>query len=290
MSLPRVPLSLHRLGHAALGRVAPGLAGRIATDVFSSTRTLGTHPDDVLPLGARRFEVPGDPDIRGGYLWGEEGPSALLVHGWATDSSRMHSLVAPLRSLGYRVAAFDAPGHGVSEGNQATMTQFERATGAVVDALGDVRVIVAHSLGSLAALSAVARRPELPVECLVLLSPTSTLPGVLERWSRSDLRLRRPIVERIYEELHRRNGMPLSHWDAIGLGGELTCPILVIHDPEDAVVPYSDAESVVAGLRDARLEPAPGCGHFKILTASAVKDLIGTFTSTHAKGGPTAVR
>lgn len=284
-----MPLSFHRLGHAALGRVAPGLAGRIATDVFSSTRTIGTHPDDVLPLGARRFEVP-DPDVRGGYLWGEEGPSALLVHGWATDSSRMHSLVAPLRALGYRVAAFDAPGHGVAEGTQATMTQFERATGAVVDALGDVRVIVAHSLGSLAALSVAARRPELPVECLVLISPPCTLPGVLERWARSELRLRRPIVERIYTELHRRNGMPLAHWDAIGLGGDLTCPVLVIHDPADDVVPYGDAEAIVAGLRNARLEAASGCGHFKILTAPAVKDLIGTFASRHAKGGPAAVR
>jgi pimeloyl-ACP methyl ester carboxylesterase len=290
MTVPRVPLPVWRLGHAALGRMAPGLAGRIATDTFSSTRALGTHPDDVLPLGARRFEVRGDPDIRGGYLWGEEGPTVLLVHGWGTDSSRMHGLVAPLRALRYRVAAFDAPGHGVSAGTQATMTQFTRATEAVLDALGDVRVIVAHSLGSIAAIGAAARRPELPVECLILIAPTCTLTGVLERWSRSELRLRRQIVERIYRELRRRNGVPVSHWDVVGLGGNLDCPVLVIHDPRDDVVPYSEAEAIAVGLHDARLEDAPGHGHLGILMAPAVKDLIAAFAARHASSGPKAVR
>lgn len=290
MTVPRVPLPVRRLGHAALGRMAPELAGRIATGAFSSTRALGTHPDDVLPLGARRFDVPGDPDIRGGYVWGEDGPAALLVHGWGTDSSSMHGLVAPLRALGYRVAAFDAPGHGVSEGTQATMTQFTRATGAVLDALGDVRVIVAHSLGSIAAVGAAARRLELAVESLMFIAPTCTLTGVLERWSRSELRLWRPIVEGIYRELRRRNGVPVSHWDVVGLGENLDCPVLVIHDPQDDVVPYSEAEAIAVGLRNARLEAAPGYGHIGILMAPAVKDLIAAFAARHASSGPKAVR
>lgn len=290
MTVPRMPLPLRRLGHAALGRIAPGAAGRIATDLFSSTRGQGTHPDDVLPLGAHRFEVRGDPDIRDGYLWGEPGQSsngtALLVHGWGTDSSRMHGLVAPLRALGYRVAAFDAPGHGVCAGTQSTMTRFARATGAVLDTLGDVRAIVAHSLGSIAAISEAAARPELPIERLVLIAPTCTVAGALERWSRSELRLRRPIVERVYQELHRRNGMPVTHWDIAALGANLDRPVLVIHDPHDDMVPYSEAEAVAGGLPDARLEAAPGYGHLAILMAPPVKDLMAGFVAPSS--GPKA--
>ena len=281
--MSRVPLPVRRLGYAALGRVAPGFAGRRATDAFSTTRALGLHPDDTVPLGARRFTVHGDEDVRGGYLWGgdEDGPVALLVHGWGMDSSSMQPLVAPLRELGYRVAAFDAPGHGVAEGSQATMTQFTRATGAVLDSLGDVRVVVAHSLGSIAATGAVAERPGLPVDCMVLIAPTCTLTGVLERWSRSELRLRRPVVEEIYAELWRRNGVPVSHWDVTGLGGDLTVPVLVLHDPGDDVVPYAEAEAVAAGVPAARLEAAPG-GHFGILMAPEVRKAVGAFVVEHA--------
>ncbi|WP_262401369.1 alpha/beta fold hydrolase [Actinomadura sp. CNU-125] len=165
MRAPRAPLPVRRLGYAAVGTVAPAAAGRRATDAFSTTRALGLRPDDVVP-DARRFTVGGDPDVRGGYLWGEDGPVALLVHGWGIDSSSMQALVPPLRALGYRVATFDAPGHGVAAGSQATMTQFTRATGAVLDALGDtfgeVRAVVAHSLGSIAAAGRSPRGPARP--------------------------------------------------------------------------------------------------------------------------------
>jgi pimeloyl-ACP methyl ester carboxylesterase len=281
-----VPLPARRLGHGALGRIAPALAGRFATTAFSSTRTSGIHPADVLPLGARRFDVPAEPDIRGGYLWGEAGMTALLVHGWGADSSSMHGLVTPLRALGYRVAAFDAPGHGVSAGTQATMAQFTRATGAVLDALGDVRVMVAHSLGSIAAVGAAAGRLDLAVDSLTLIAPACTLTGVLERWLASELRLGRPIADRIYQELLRRNGVPVSHWDVVGLGEDLACPVLVVHDPRDDLVPYSEAEAIAAGLRDARLEAAPGCGHLGILMSQAVKDLVAGFAARHASSGP----
>lgn len=41
--------------------------------------------------------------------------------------------------------------------------------------------------------------------------------------------------------------------------------MLVVHDPEDPVVPFPEAEAAVAGLRNARLEALPGHGHTGIL-------------------------
>ncbi|MEV6671271.1 alpha/beta fold hydrolase [Streptomyces sp. NPDC051162] len=276
------PLSLRRIAHAAVGAVLPGTGGRWATDVFSRTRTLGARPDNVLPLGARRFAVAGNPDVRGGYLWGDDGgPTALLVHGWGSDSSSMYSLIAPLRQLGYRVAAFDAPAHGVHEGTRATMTQFTTAVGAVLDSLGGARVVVAHSLGSIAAVGAVAARPRQGVDCLVLLAPTCTLSAVLERWAEAELRLSPAIVDRIRAELHRRNGVPVGHWDVVGLGRALDCPVLALHDPDDPVVPFREAEAIAAGLPAVRLERAPGRGHMGILMSPEVKSAVSAFVAEH---------
>jgi pimeloyl-ACP methyl ester carboxylesterase len=261
--------------------LAPGFGGRWATDVFSDTRAFGGRPDDVLPLGAREFAVAGNPDVRGGYLWGDgDAPVALLVHGWGADSSSMHSLVPPLRELGLAVAAFDAPAHGVNPGRTATMTQYTAAVAAVLRTLGEVRVIVAHSLGSIAAVSGVALAGA-DIDCLALLAPTCTLSGVLERWAPADMLATRPVVARVYQVLHERNGVPVSHWDVRARGAGIGCPVLAVHDPGDRVVPYGDAEDIAAALPDVRLVPAPGRGHMGILLAAEVKAEVAAFVGEH---------
>ncbi|MFG3024978.1 alpha/beta fold hydrolase [Streptomyces sp. NPDC048254] len=283
--------TLRGIAYAALGAVAPGAVSRWATDVFSDTRALRIRPDNLLPIGAARFSVENCPDSPSGYLWGERSAAgtALLVHGWASDSSSMHPLVGPMRDLGFTVAAFDAPAHGVRAGSQATMSQYADAVGAVLDTLGDVRVVVAHSLGTIAAIAAAAARGA-PLDCLVLISPTCTLAGVLERWDGAGLRLSSATVDGIRRELHRRNGVPVTHWDAVGLGRSLECPVLAIHDPDDPMVPYTDAETVVAGLSEARLERAPGEGHLAILVSRHVRALVSAFVAEHTadrRGGRT---
>ncbi|MGW1073750.1 alpha/beta fold hydrolase [Streptomyces sp. NPDC002537] len=276
------PPVLRRAAHAAVGALLPGVGGRWATDVFSRTRPLGGRPDNVLPLGARGFTVDSHPDVRGGYLWGDDdAPTALLVHGWGSDSSSMYSLIAPLRQLGYRVAAFDGPAHGVHEGVRATMTQYTTAVGAALDSLGGARVVVAHSLGSIAAVGALAARPREGVDCLVLVAPTCTLTAVLEGWAKGELRLSRGTVDRVYRELHRRNGVPVSHWDVVGLGGGLDRPVLALHDPDDPVVPFCEAEAIAAGLPGVRLERAPGRGHMGILMSPEVKSAVSAFVAEH---------
>ncbi|MFD0381879.1 alpha/beta fold hydrolase [Streptomyces stramineus] len=219
--------------------------------------------------------------MSGGYLWGDDGPTALLVHGWGADSTSMYSLITPLRELGYRVAAFDAPAHGVSKGKQATMTQYTVAVRAALDSLGGARVVVAHSLGSIAAIGAVAARPEERVDCITLVAPTCTLTAVLERWSRDELRLSRSTVDRVYRELHRRNGVPVSHWDVVGLGRALDIPVLALHDPDDPVVPICEAEAIAEGLRDVRLQRTPGRGHMGILMSPEVKSAVSAFVAEH---------
>lgn len=278
--------ALRGVAHAALATVMPGAASRWATDVFSGTRTVGMQPDNVLPLGGRRFTVDNCSDVPDGYLWGErdaDAGTALLVHGWASNSSSMHSMVAPMRDLGLAVAAFDAPVHGARTGSQTTMTQYTEAVGAVLDTLGDVRVMVAHSLGSIAAIGAAAQRMDRPLDCLVLIAPTCTLGGVLERWDGAGLRLPRGVGRKgLYRELHRRNGVPVSHWDAVALGTPLHCPVLAVHDPGDPMVPFSDAEAIADGLRNVRLEKAPGEGHSGILVSRRVRAMVADFVAEHA--------
>ncbi|WP_416486481.1 alpha/beta fold hydrolase [Streptomyces sp. CL12] len=275
------PHPLRRHAHTALSALAPRAAARWATSIFSSTRTYGLRPDNTLPLGATPFTIHGNHDVTDGFLWNKDGRgSALLVHGWAANSSSMHSLVPPLRNQGLRVAAFDGPAHGVRKGDQATMTQYTRAIGAALDTLGDVKVVVAHSLGGIAAIAAVAAHTGRMPECAVLIAPPATLGAVLERWDGGGLRLTPPLVQGIYKELHRRNGVPVSHWDLAARGTALDLPTLILHDPDDPLVPYTDARTITAGLKNAHLADADG-GHTGILMHHTTTTHITHFTTQH---------
>jgi pimeloyl-ACP methyl ester carboxylesterase len=274
------PPAVRRLGYAVGSAVAPAFTARRATNAFAVTRPLGTTPVDRPPLGATTIRLDASRDIRTGYVWDGGPGTALLVHGrgatrLGTDSSSMHSLVAPLRAAGLRVAAFDAPGHGVAPGATATIRQFTESVTAVVDTLADVRVVVAHSLGSIAAVAALACRTDLSLDGIVLLAPACTLTGALDRWSAG--RIPRRVVGRVAEELGLRNGVPADHWDIRTLGRALDVPVLVVHDPADPLVPFAEARAAAEALPRARLAAVRGPGHAGVLTATPVKQLISTF-------------
>lgn len=265
--------AVSRIGYAVGGMVAPAFTGRRATNAFAVTRPLGVTPDDLPPLGATKFRIDGSAYVRTGYLWGSGTSTALLVHGWGVDSSSMHALVPPLRESGLRVAAFDAPGHGVAPGSVATIRQFTESVTAVLDTLGDVRVVVAHSLGAIATVAAVAGRADL--DRIVLLAPACTLLGALDRWAAG--KVPRRVAARVAGELGRRNGVPASHWDIRTLGRRLDVPVLMVHDPADPLVPFAEVAAAAASPPRARLMTVRGPGHTGVLTAAPVKRLISTF-------------
>ncbi len=269
------PPAVRGLGYAVGGVVAPAFTARRATNAFAVTRPLGVRPADLPPLGATTFRIDASRDVRTGYLWGDGTGTALLVHGWGTDSSSMHGLVAPLRAAGLRVAAFDAPGHGVAPGAVATIRQFTESVTSVVDTLADVRVVVAHSLGSIATVAALASRAELSLDGIVLLAPACTLTGALDRWAAG--RIPHRVRDRVAGELGRRNGVPAGHWDIRTLGRGLDVPVLVVHDPADPLVPFAEARAAAEALPRARLAAVRGPGHAGVLTAAPVKRLISTF-------------
>lgn len=277
---PSLRVQLSRRAFRMLNAFAPRFAGRRAADAFGFTRGYGLPVSDRVPLGATETPIEGNADIDRAYCWEGGASRVLLVHGWGTDSSSMLSFVKPMQNLGFSVASFDAPAHGRSPGKHTTMTQFTRATGAVLDAIEGAHVVIAHSLGSIAAVSALAERSRrASLRCIVLIAPTSGLTEVLERWASRDMALPRPVVERIFAELHRRNGVPVSHWDILARGTSLDVPVLVVHDPADSVVPYCEAQRVVAGLQEATLWPAPGAGHGRILSDARVREQVREFVT-----------
>jgi omega-6 fatty acid desaturase (delta-12 desaturase) len=273
--------SLAKAAYQLGGLLAPELAGRIAADAFGRSRSKGGRTLFRMPLGAHSFEIAGNEDVRRGYLWKNGGPTVLLVHGWGSDSSSMIGLVKPLLALGFQVASFDAPAHGESAGNKTTMTRFVKAVGAAIKSLDNVQIVIGHSLGSIAAVAAIAHaspRHAEAVRRLVLIAAPVSLSAVLERWSASE-HLPPAVIGKVYDRLHVQNGVPVSHWDIAALGAAMDVRVLVVHDEHDPVVPLAEAQRLVRSLKNVHLELTSGLGHSRILSAAPVKELITRFIS-----------
>ncbi len=276
--------ALYRAGSV----LAPRLTGRIATREFGRSRSHRDRDSYPVPLGARRFAID-DPDVHSGYLWEADGPTALLVHGWSADSASMLGFVRPLLKAGFQVATFDAPGHGASHGACTTMSRFVFAGAQAARALGNVGFLVGHSLGAIAAAAIAARVKQeqgVRIRAMAMVAAPASLSQVLELWaSAGPQQLPRATRERVYAQLHRDNGVPVSHWDIPALARGMRIPTLVLHDQADPVVPYANAELLCAQL-GASLERTAGYGHSRILASMEARMAIVEFLSAHRAGIP----
>jgi pimeloyl-ACP methyl ester carboxylesterase len=144
-----------RLAFGVLGQVAPGLAARWAVDLFFTPRGPrgGKRSSAFLDAG-RRFDVAVDGRRVAGWSWGASGKVVYLVHGWAGVGAQLSSFGRALLANGFRVVAFDAPGHGISEGRRSSIVHFARALHAAVAKEGPAYAVIAHSLGAAATPSA----------------------------------------------------------------------------------------------------------------------------------------
>lgn len=256
---------------AGAHRIMPRVAGYVHTATFINTRGLGSYPDDVCPLGARRVELAGIPRVASAYVWGSGEPTVLALHGWGADSTTMTAVVDAALASGESVVCFDAPGHGVSPGSHATMKEYAQATLQVLQRFPSIQTIVAHSMSSIAAVSAVAESDRTNVLSLLLLAPTCSLAGVIDRWA-AHRGLPPAVVRRIHRELQRRDGMPVPHWDVRTLGLPTSVQVRILHDPTDEVVPVEDAHLIAAEIA-AEVHESSG-GHHRIVSSDEMRSAL----------------
>jgi len=189
-------------------------------------------------------------------------PPVLLVHGWAGSGTQLLRIGDALADAGFDPVLLDFPAHGRSGGWQSTLPQFVRAIHAATARLGPLHGVVAHSLGGVAAMHALARG--LPAERLVLIAPSAS-PALFLRWFAGSFGLSEAVPEAMRRRIEAREAVALEHFEPEWLGPRIAQPVLVIHDTRDRVAPFAAAERVVRWVRDGRLVPTQGLGHARVL-------------------------
>lgn len=256
---------LVRVSFANASRLAPGLTSAVAAHLFRSTRRSKprTAERDVLQRasGSR---------LAGMQLWSwGEGPTVLLVHGWNGRATQLGGFVEPLVERGYRVVAFDSLGHGDSEGNESSLPELANCIRQVVDELGGVHGIVAHSLGGAATTFALAYG--MRVERLVFVSPPADPREFLKIFGAA-LGINDDVRARVKRRVEQRLGVPMEEMQALAIAPSMRLPLLVIHDEHDKEVPVSVGRRIASAWPGAELLVTEGLGHQRILRDAEVKN------------------
>lgn len=287
---PSPPAALRwlRLQFKVMGWVAPGLAFRLQWKLFCTPRRLPLKAWEGEVLAAARPRTvayqTGPVQV---YEWGPAGCLAvLLVHGWEHRSSFWGAWVRPLLQAGYRVVALDGPAHGASGGRMATLITFGGAVQAVLDTVGNVHAIVAHSFGAAAVAGLPVAPPAgAPLPRLVLLSAPVGPRAVARRFAEL-LRLPASTVERFARFIRQHTGREADSFDLAAAGPTLGAEkVLLLHDEHDAIVPFSEGQQIAAAWPAVELHPTRGLGHNRILRSPEVVQKAVTFLAPHPAEG-----
>lgn len=199
------------------------------------------------------------------YRWGGDETSPLVVfsHGWSSYGLRASRWAHALLGAGYRVVSFDHLGHGRSSGKRATLPQFARTMVGVCEALGPVDTLIGHSLGGAAVATALAEG--VAARRAILIAPAADPLAATARFARA-LGLPAFLQRDMEEEIGRREGMEMSHWQAHRMAPLIGTPALVIHDLQDAEVAWDEGERYARYWPQARLMSTHGLGHHRIVS------------------------
>ncbi len=245
----------------AAERIAPGVVTRLMLAKFlTPRRKKDSDYRSRLPAGAQPIMVRHGQMELTGWAWGETGPKLLVVHGWESHTGRMLPLIKPLVKAGYRVYAFDAPGHGLSPAAQTDLMDVSYAIEAMLVQHGPFDGLIAHSFGAAATTLALARVPHLAPAKLVLLSPMRDITQHLEIFG-AIAQLSPAAQVRLQTAVAHRLGFSLGECSAVVAACQLPQPGLIIHDRDDLLIPYQVGQAVAHNCQGSRFISTDRLGH-----------------------------
>ncbi|HEX7111623.1 MAG TPA: alpha/beta fold hydrolase [Mizugakiibacter sp.] len=280
-----IALTALRAGFALGGRLAPrrtaDRAARLFATPFASSRSRAqaAQPDAEMQPGELRVNG----ETLATYTWGDPAaqPYALLVHGWSSYGLRFLPWMARLRERGYAVVTFDQPGHGRSSGRLSSLPEFVEAVRAIGDRHGHAALAVGHSLGG--AALALAQGEAWRAERLVLFAPPADMLAAAQRFMRF-VRLGTHLREPFIDWLKRRTGVDARDLQVHRYVPAFGQPGLIVHDVDDAEVPWEEGERYARYWPHARLLTTRGLGHNRVVDDPAVVDAVLRFLDGEAVG------
>jgi pimeloyl-ACP methyl ester carboxylesterase len=253
---------------ATLGVIMPGLMGRWACRLWFRTRR---YPESAACKRVADAAVHETLQVDGiqvaVYSWGA-GPLVLFMHGWSGRGSHAAAFVGPLTAAGYRVIAVDAPGHGASPGDSTNILECAALLQALVRRYGPFHAAITHSFGGM--VLAYALHAGMALQRAVCIGTPATIGFLLDSFTQT-LAMPDAVVKVLRQRLEQRfQGDLDARISTVSNVGGLAVAALIVHDADDASVPWQHGQMIAAAWPGAKFLKTSGLGHGRILRDKAV--------------------
>jgi len=206
------------------------------------------------------------------YQYGQGEKKVLLVHGWSGRGTQLVKIADEMLKMGYSTISFDAPGHGKASGKTSNMTEFIASILEMQEKFGPFEYAVGHSLGGMSILNAIKRG--LKVKKAVIVGSGDVVEDIMDDFIEK-LGMNIAISKKMKASFEKKIGETMDSYSAYIAAREVSIPVLIIHDNEDADVPVSAAEHIHKNLKSSELLITSGLGHRKILgDAKVIKKIV----------------
>ncbi len=259
-----------RWSYPKIEKVAPSIAHNIAWNLFFSpfrfnrpkreNRAFETANQTRIHVNSKEVVL---------FDWGTVGnPVAVVAHGWSGRATQFYEFIQPLIDRGFHVVGFDAPAHGLSEGKSTNILEFYQVLSHIGRKIGNIKVGIGHSFGGVSLLY--AKKEGLELDSVIMIASPTIGEDILTSFRkkinaspRTSIALRKMVTNRFeldFEEI-----------TACELAKQITLKNhLIIHDKDDAEVPYQNAELLKRVNPKAHLFLTNGLGHTRILRDNIV--------------------
>jgi pimeloyl-ACP methyl ester carboxylesterase len=255
--------------------ISPKLASNIAFKLFCTpiNKKLREREIEVIKIAkseSLKFE---DTFIKK-YTWGKGSKTALLVHGWESNAGSLGAFVKLLTENDYEVIGFDCPAHGQSGGKQTTLFRNSDAALLICNQIGHIDIAITHSFGSVVLMNAILNNKNISLDKLVMITTPNELQKAFDDFYNL-LKINHRVKQKMEQKIEKRYNIKIKEMTASVLCHQLHLKhAIIVHDRQDKVIPFHNAEIVAKNLKNCQLIPIENAGHYKILWDKRVIDLV----------------
>ncbi|MBA4257608.1 MAG: hypothetical protein C0446_00465 [Chitinophaga sp.] len=284
----RLMLKYYKAKIRTIGMVSPEKAATEAFDLFCTPYKSKKSPK-IPPIFHQSLPV--SVDIGGitarGFQWKSELAQArkvLIVHGFSSYSYKFEQYILALIKEGFEVLAFDAPGHGISDGKRIHSLIYRDTILAIEANFGPLYGVIAHSMGGLAAALAFESMLNTSERKLVLIAPATETKSAIENLF-TLIPVKPAVKQAFHQYVTNLAGKPISYFSVARVVRTLKARVLWIHDETDTICTFKDVEPLLSEtIPSTEFFITKGLGHNQVYKEASTRDRILAFIQSPPNG------
>lgn len=271
----RLALQYARAKYRWLSFLSPKKAAESALTLFRTPQGRNNKPHTKIFSEAEKLQFSLDGIMVHGYRWNAGAKKKILIlHGYESAVSNFDEYISALVQRGDGVLAFDAPGHGNSEGTTISVPQYAEMIRVIYEQYGPVNSFMAHSLGGLAVCLALEKIPHNEDTRLALIAPAAETTTAVEQFF-SLLHLDQKTRIEFDILLTKFGGHPAAWYSIRRMLKNIRASVCWYQDEDDQQTPLSDAMKVKnENHPNLHFVITQGLGHSRIYRDAGVRDSV----------------